>query len=737
MKSVLKFKLYMALVQPLFYATAFFFNLVSALHFFYAKNFFGGGGSSDLYGFFTFLPVLAVVAIPVLQRGMTATGTETPVFLAPLSPLKKILSDYLALFIQTVLMTLPQFLLPLCVNLFGAVDSGQALCGFFMLFLYFSAASALAVLFSVLIESEMVALLCTVLALALSCAANLFVIYAAGLPLLERLLKAFSFLWHFESAGKGIFDSRDAVFFVLATAFFCAAAFFVSERKKGALLCGRARRRFYAACVIFVLFALDFSRLYVRHDVSLYQRTSVSSYSRNLLRFAEGELKITYFKSGILSAVYPQAREVSDFLHEFASSVSGRVIYSEVDAEQSESLRTAMQNYGITGREFRTVGKNRTEYVTVYSSVIIEYQGSWDVIPFILSSNSLEYDLDIRILSLLGQKRRVVNVLCGNARSLTDDYSYVVPWLNSQGFVVNELRLDSALRSQLEADGMLVVLGSRLLTEEQCAAIDEFLERGGVVFAAASPYSIDIENSWAVTEDAEQPFIRFLERHGLSFTGNLVSDISCARILMQSDGENGDASGAVSRQINYPEWISVLPQQNSQQGVVVFWPAEIAGDEKIEPVLFSSPAAWLEKPDFDAPESLFVTNPFYVEKRMGGIEKKAVPLAFRSGALLLIPDQYFVHSLTLGYIGGSSGDYRNLDFLVNALLRLSDENELSELQQKAGLSVNRSLFKVYDDDAFRSARRRTLFCMFIFVPLCIGLCYAGIAFRRKSRWEKC
>ena len=63
-----------------------------------------------------------------------------------------------------------------------------------------------------------------------------------------------------------------------------------------------------------------------------------------------------------------------------------------------------LKDYGIYGKQFQTVGKNKTEYATVYSTIVIEYNENWDIIPFILSANSLEYDLDVRFLNLIYKK---------------------------------------------------------------------------------------------------------------------------------------------------------------------------------------------------------------------------------------------------------------------------------------------------------------------------------------------
>ena len=53
-----------------------------------------------------------------------------------------------------------------------------------------------------------------------------------------------------------------------------------------------------------------------------------------------------------------------------------------------------------------------------------------------MGTDTLEYDLGGRISALADEKVRIVQVACGNGLSPGEDYSYIIPWLESQGFSV-------------------------------------------------------------------------------------------------------------------------------------------------------------------------------------------------------------------------------------------------------------------------------------------------------------
>ena len=69
------------------------------------------------------------------------------------------------------------------------------------------------------------------------------------------------------------------------------------------------------------------------------------------------------------------------------------------------------------------------------------------------------------------------------------------------------------------------------------------------------------------------------------------------------------------------------------------------------------------------------------------------------------------------YIGGETGDYRNFEFLTNALLKLNGEEELAALQSRT--SRDTSLFKVTDVVQLNALRLITYLILFIILPLAI------------------
>lgn len=733
MRNYLNYKLFCVLQNPLFYIISLAFNLFCPVYFFFFKNFFGGNGSTDLYPFFFIVPVVSSVIIPVFCLNLRSGSFEDYI---PVSSLKKTIAKCVVISVQFTLMLLPQMALPLCLNLFGNVDAGIFFTGFLFLELFAFTAASFCLFLEELTGNALASFFISSVVLGTVNGINFLMIYANPVPAISAFIKAVSLAWHFDSAGKGILDTRDFFYFIILFVFFVLAAVFFEKQKNGMKFYGE--RKTAVICIVIILTAgiLNSNHFYLRHDISRDHKTSVSPYSKNILKLAEDKIYITYYRSSLLNDLYPQSRDIHDYLYEL--SMQKNISY-EVKSPEKNGNSELLNKYGIYGRQFQTTGNNSTEFTTVYSTVVIEYSGNWDVIPFILSASSLEYDLDVRLLNLIASKKRIVNVFCGNGLSLNNDYSYVVPWLNSQGFICNEIQLNDDIASQLAYSDILMVLGSSKITEGMCAQIDEFIENGGKLFALTNLYSADIENSWYITENAETAFTRMLENRGFGINRELCADISCARITLTSEQNAEGKNDAVSRALNYPLWISVMPQKNAPAGITLFWPEAVKPlKEDIKPLLYSSAQSWLIEPDENSKETLFLTNPFGInEIKFNSAKETRILSLYSSGKdrIVLIPDQYFVNSLMLGYIGGTTGDFRNLDFMVNVLLKLNGEDELAEIQQRSSLSLGKSLYKVFDSDSFVSAKNRTLFCMFILNPLIICAFWIFLKIRRKNLWS--
>ena len=715
-----------SLKSPSFIILSILFPVIAAINYFIRGQFFTGSGTTDLILFFSAVPYICIIAIPSLCYKQSFSVYDDFIPLTELQRQTAVFLTRLILFCIQLVLLLPAVLL---VNLFGSTDGGQIFTSFICLVFYGAAVIALCSFIQTAISNKISSFIISALVLVIFNTAHLFALYVQLPGFLVSFFRLLSFAWHFDAAGKGLFDTRDILWLSGSAGLFIFLSDTVVQLKKGRRFNKNLKLRHILLPVICLLVMLNSNRWYTRIDFSKNKTYSISKYTKTLLSRVENPVKITYYRSSSIAKLYPQIRDVADFLTEYAAQ-SSKVNLIIKDPDKDSSVRSMLENYGIASQQLRTVSGTSTEYLTVYSAIVIECEGNAETIGFTMAANTLEYDLDGRLKHLLSGTVRNVNIIVGNDMSLSEDYGYVIPWLQSQGFICNPLYIEDPAFPQAlnNTTGPLLVLGDSEINIENAIAIEDYILRGkGSALLAISPYTADIENSWYITASQRTNLIEMVENWGVRFLPQIIGDISCARITMYADDNNQ------TQLLNYPLWPSLMSQQNATLGMTLFWVTALElQNDNITPYLISSPAAYLIDEDKSSPEKLFETNPFLLKDNgstsVSGYGTQILAAEIRgelnglynaehseNSHIIVIPDQYFVSTLMNGYIGGDTGDYRNFEFLTNALLKLNGEEELASLQSRT--SRDTSLYKITDIVQFNTLRLVTFIILFIILPL--------------------
>lgn len=717
-----------------FYCIALIFSLFNTVSFFIGNTFFSATGNTSLSPFFNNIPYISIIIIPALCFKHSDSIYDDFI---PLPLFKIIAAKFLSILAQYLVLLLLILPVPLFVSLFGNIDSGVVFTGFLCLVFFGACEISLCLLISELFDNSIISVIISAIIIGIVNVAHSFTLYIASNIFFTSFFKALSFAWHFDAAGKGIIDTRDFTWFAGLTAGFLFLAVIVKLKKQGKIFKNKEKYNNILAFAICVLFILNGQRWFTRLDFSKNKTYSVSSLTKKLLQKTESNLKITYYRSGNLSKYYPQVRDVADFLQTYCSS-GKNINLSIIDPDKDSAALTLLNNYGVTSQQMSAVkNSNTVEYINVYSAITIEYEGNIELIPYILSAQTLEYDLDGRIKHLITGTTRLINIVIGNDLSIDDNngYSMIIPWLNSQGFICNNIELnDPDFANQLSSTtGPLMVIGDSKILINQAIAIEDYVlsNKGNVLFNI-SPYSVDF-STWQLKENKNTNIVEILENWGITFPAKIAADKSSATIVLESQEDSSSLSQNVYReQIAYPLFVNLLPQPNAALGFTQFWatPIEIYG-ENVIPYLYSTENSWSYNIDKNQNESLIETNPFVLRNESGNNSKKGKQIlgvqisgpltglfnekACSSSNIIVIPDQYMTHTLlNFGYL---NNDYRNFDFLTNALLKLNNEEELANLQSKT--TFDTSFYKITSESQFTKYKNIIYGIFFAVIPLLV------------------
>lgn len=736
--AYLKYSLINSLRHWFFYIIAIIFSLFSSISFFIGNNFFSSTGNTNLLPFFSNIPYICIIIIPCLCFKHSDSLYDDFI---PLKNFDKIFCKFISILIQYLILLVLIIPVPIFVSLFGNVDGGVIFSSLLCLIFYGASEISICLLLNELCENPITSIIVSVIISAIFNVAHLASVYIQTNTFFANLFKSISFAWHFDAAGKGIIDTRDLTWYLGLVCIFLNGASLIKLFKLGKQYKSKEKISNIFILIISFLVILNGQRWFTRFDFSKNKTYSVSSFTKKLLAKKESTLKITYYRSGNLSKYYPQVRDVSDFLQTF-SSTGKDIVFSIIDPEKDATALALLNNYGITSQQISAVkNTNQVEYLNVYSSIVLEYEGNIEVIPYILSAQTLEYDLDGRIKHLITGTTRLINIVIGNDLSIDEStgYNMIIPWLNSQGFICNYIDISSPSFAQelSSTNGPLLVIGDNNILINQAIAIEEYVlsNKGNALFNI-SPYSIDFSN-WTLNENKNTNIVEILENWGITFTNRIAADISSAIITMESQSDEGDSyiqNNVYREQLSYPLFISLIPQANTSLGFTQFWATPITiENENVIPYLATTSASWFYEIDRNKSENLIETNPFMLNQEdLSGKEKGSqilgvqikgpltglfTDLSCTNSNIIVIPDQYMANTLlNFGYL---NDDYRNFDFLTNTLLKLNNEEELAELQSKT--TFDTSFYKISTEDQFIKYRNLCYIVFFIIIPISIIL----------------
>jgi ABC-2 type transport system permease protein len=208
---------------PVAYIVVIFFLVVTAAWFFYAQQFFAQG-TATLRGYFTLWPILFILLLPAITMRSWAEerrqGTAEILLTLPFRESELVLGKFaasLCLLLFTMVLTLA---VPLSVAPLGFFEPGQIATQYLGVLLLGCAGLAAGQFISALSANQISAFLFSVVFM-------LFITMIGRIPSVVVLpgwiagvLSWVSLDYHFDSFGKGVLDTRDALYFiVLAVAF--------------------------------------------------------------------------------------------------------------------------------------------------------------------------------------------------------------------------------------------------------------------------------------------------------------------------------------------------------------------------------------------------------------------------------------------------------------------------------------------------------------------------------------
>ena len=511
--------------------------------------------------------------------------------------------------------------------------------------------------------------------------------------------------------------------------------------------------------VAFVLAILVSSRYWLRLDLTKNKAYTISKVSRNLHREIPDPVNITYYLSDRLRTIYPVLGEIEDTLREYAAYSRGKIRLVVRDPVKA-GLTSTVEELGIHPFQIDSVEQDQVSRSVVYSGIVIEYVDKLEVLPFVGSTNTLEYDLTSRIRAMVSNTERQIGVIVGDSfRNWEEDYRYLNMTLTGAGFRIRQLSPGDEIPDNFP--GLFVLGGVEDLDELALYRIDRFIQMGGKVFFAVKGVYIDtVHGTVEARLQNSLGLLEMIASYGVIVRPELVLDRNALFLQYQTRTPQGMIQRRITR---YPLWISVSrdngnplhPVSSNFGGLDLYWasPVEIMPPYNVDAeMLFTTTReAWLQRENFyTSPEIPYMLEIEAAETRgakilgaaltgtfpsfFRGVEKPLedlpdIPANARPSRIIVVGEVDFASNL----LAETEAVY-NLDFLTRAADWLVSDDDIINIRSRQPQTGR--LDKITDSSKKIAAMRFSQTLNIIIIPAFVIAAGLFLAYKRRREGKK-
>ena len=421
---VVKNELLRYFISPLAYVYLIAFLLLNGSFAIYFGSFFDRG-SADLSSMFAFQPWLYLLFIPGISMRLWSeefrSKTIVQIMTMPVPVSVFVWGKFFAAWIFCALALFLTFPFWITVNLLGSPDNGVIALSYVGSFILAGCMIAVSQTMSALTKNQVIALVLSVVANLVFFLSGLEYILAfvrLFLPLSAvDMIASFSFLTHFDSISRGLFELRDAIFFTsLILLFNFTAILIVSFKTAGTAKWLKSTSRGYYIFAFFGLL-LGFAGLNllannltrgISADFTEEKIFTLTDTTKNTLRYLPRPITAKLYYSPVLGERNPALRLMCDkvrlLLRQYASLSDGRFAYRIYNPEPLDETEDKAIAAGLQPLPVADLNMNAFFGLPLTDSV-----DNRRIIPFFAleRQNFLEQDITQKIFELTHPRKKL------------------------------------------------------------------------------------------------------------------------------------------------------------------------------------------------------------------------------------------------------------------------------------------------------------------------------------------
>lgn len=527
-------------------------------------------GFADLSSFFSLAPWILLILVPALtMRSFSEEkkqGTLELLLTKPLSLKRIVLGKYFGALILLLLALIPTLLYAYTVNHLGnpsgILDAGSTIGSYLGLFFLAASYAAIGVFASTLSQNQIVALIAAVF---------LCFFFYVGFDGLAEFTSYYpheqlGMNAHYKSISRGVFDSRDFIYFLSLIIFFIlltAERIASNSNKKNS-----RRHLIYIPILLIALNVLSAS-FYGRFDLTEDKRYTLNEATLNMIDAVEYPLIIDVFLEGEdFPTEFKRLQTETKQLLDELSTKNSNIKFSFIDPLEDEASRETnirqLSQRGLTPMQLSVQENGRSSQEVIFPWALASYGEVTVKIQLIknkigatqneLVSNSvqhLEYAFADGFNKLLYPKRRKIAVLKGNGqlenRYIADfittlrDYYFIAPFTLDSVANNPQRTLDSLAVYDL----IISAKPQQAFNEKEKLVLDQYSMRGGKSLWLIDAVSMEKDSLYnpegkAVAIPLDLNLTDFFFKYGVRINPKLINDLYSAPITLAA-GEGSQA----------------------------------------------------------------------------------------------------------------------------------------------------------------------------------------------------
>jgi ABC-2 type transport system permease protein len=522
-------------------------------------------GYASLEPFFQLAPWLYLFLIPALTMRFFAeekkNGTIELLLTRPVSDFQLVFSKFLAgmtLMAFTLLPTLFWFFSVYHLgNPVGNLDWGSTWGAFIGLFLLASVYISIGLFSSVLSDNQIVAFIIAVLLSFLFFLGFEFVA-DTGIPyFLQKLFSWLSINEHYLSVSRGVIDLKDTLYFTGLTAFFIFLT--MMFLRKNRVTWPGVRNRIIGLCITILIFAVVSEHIRYRIDLTSDKRYSLSPLTKKIARSLDAPVTIDLFLAGELPAGFRKLQQAIVDKVKDLNIWSGQPVrivikdpYQMTSAEKRSAFFSELEAKGIKPVDLRQSSDKGISTTRIFPGAWISIGHKSTSVSFLKNNpglnhevnlnhslESVEYELVCGLKRLTVLEKPELVFLQGHNELNRYEVRDIAATL-SESYRI-EFKETKELTGNSSVPGTVIIAGpEEPFSESDKFVLDQLVMKGCRLMWLIDPVEVSLDSlsrgfvTLAMPRDLHLSDQLF--HYGIRLNSDLLQDISCASILVNTSG---------------------------------------------------------------------------------------------------------------------------------------------------------------------------------------------------------